>query len=508
MPYVIAIDQGTTSTRAIVFDELGSIVSSGQFEHHQLLPRAGWVEHDPVELWTNTREAVGFALARANLTSADIAAAGITNQRETVVVWDKATGEPVHPAIVWQDTRTQGAIDALAAEHGADAFADETGLPLAAYFSASKLRWILDHVPDGQDRAERGELLCGTVDSWLLWNLTGGPRGGVHATDVTNASRTLLMDVRSREWSPRMLALFGIPRAALPQIRPSNDAFGTIASPSLLAGVPITGILGDQQAATFGQAAFSRGESKCTYGTGNFVLVNTGPDVVRSRHGLITTVAYELETGEVAYALEGSVAVTGALVQWLRDSLGLISAASEIEALAASVPDTGGVVLVPAFSGLLAPHWRPDARGALLGMTGFTGPGHIARAALEAVAWQTREVLDAMCADREAPIVELKVDGGMVVNDLLMQIQADALGSPVVRPMVTETTALGVAYAAGLAVGVWSSMDELRALWREGRRWAPESTAAQRADALSQWRAGVERSLGWAGESRTSVGAR
>ncbi len=497
MTYVIAIDQGTTSTRAIVFDEAGTLVSKGQFEHRQHLPRPGWVEHDPLELWANTREAVGFALARANVSSADIAAVGITNQRETAVVWDALTGEPVHHAIVWQDTRTQGAIDDLADLHGADAFADHTGLPLAAYFSASKFRWILDHVPDGQARAERGELRCGTIDSWLLWNLTGGPAGGVHATDVTNASRTLLMDVSTRRWSPQMLELFGIPERALPEIKPSNANFGVIASPSLLAGVPVTGILGDQQAATFGQVALSSGESKSTYGTGNFVLVNTGNERVRSRHGLITTVAYELVTGELAYALEGSVAVTGALVQWLRDSLGLISAAAEVEALAASVPDTGGVTLVPAFSGLLAPHWRPDARGALLGMTQFTGPGHIARAALESVAWQTREVLDAMCADTGMVVEELKVDGGMVGNDLLMQLQADALGSPVVRPAVTETTALGVAYAAGLAVGVWESFDELRGLWREERRWIPRSRPQERADALAQWQAGVERSLGW-----------
>lgn len=496
--YVIAIDQGTTSTRAIVFDDQARVVSSGQLEHAQLLPAPGWVEHDPLEIWANTREAVGSALARANLTAADIAAVGITNQRETAVVWDAATGEPVHPAVVWQDTRTQGAIDALAAHHGgADAFVEVTGLPLAAYFSASKIRWILDNVPDGQARAERGELLCGTVDSWLVWNLTGGPRGGIHATDVTNASRTLLMDVRTREWSPEMLAVFNIPAVCLPHIRPSNGAFGVVASPSLLAGVPLTGVLGDQQAATFGQAAFRAGESKSTYGTGNFVLVNTGPELVRSRHGLITTVAYELESGELAYALEGSVAVTGAVVQWLRDSLGLITSAAQVEPLAASVPDSGGVVFVPAFSGLLAPHWRADARGSLLGMTRFTGPGHIARAALEAVAWQTVDVLDAMAADTGAALTDLKVDGGMVVNDLLMQIQADALGLPVVRPAVIETTALGVAFAAGLAVGFWSGLDEVRSLWRESDRWEPQVDATARATARAAWNRGVERSLGW-----------
>ncbi len=498
MAYVIAIDQGTTSTRAIVFDEGGQVTSTGQLEHQQLLPAPGWVEHDPLEIWANTREAIGAALARANLTAADIAAVGIANQRETVVVWDPRTGEPAHPAIVWQDTRTQGAIDELEASHGGrDAFSQITGLPLAAYFSASKVRWILDQIPDGQARAEQGELLCGTVDSWLLWNLTGGTRGGVHATDVTNASRTLLMDIHTRQWSPRMLEVFGIPQACLPQIRPSNGAFGVVASPSLLAGVPLTAVLGDQQAATFGQAAFHAGESKATYGTGNFVLVNTGPAPVRSSHGLITTVAYELETGELAYALEGSVAVTGALVQWLRDSLGLITSAAEVETLAAAVPDSGGVVLVPAFSGLLAPHWRADARGALLGLTRFTGPGHIARAALEAVAWQTVDVLDAMCADTGVQLTELKVDGGMVANDLLLQIQADALGVPVVRPAVTETTALGVAFAAGLAVGFWSSLNELRGLWREARRWSPAVDEGSRARARAAWNMGVERSLGW-----------
>lgn len=498
MAYVIAIDQGTTSTRAIVFDEHGQAVSSGQFEHKQLLPAAGWVEHDPHEIWLNTRQAVGAALARANLTAADLAAVGITNQRETVVVWDRVTGEPVHPAIVWQDTRTQPVIDALANEHGGtDAFSHITGLPLAAYFSASKMRWILDQVPDGQSRAERGELLCGTVDSWLMWNLTGGTRGGIHATDVTNASRTLLMDVRTRTWSPQMLNTFNIPEKCLPQIRPSNGAFGVITSPSLLAGVPLTAVLGDQQAATFGQAAFRAGESKATYGTGNFVLVNTGTELVQSRHGLISTVAYELESGEFAYALEGSVAVTGAVVQWLRDSLGVISSAAEVEELAGSVPDSGGVVFVPAFSGLLAPHWRPDARGAVLGMTGFTGRGHIARAALDAVAWQTVDVLDAMAADTGVALTELKVDGGMVVNDLLMQIQADALGLPVVRPAVSETTALGVAFAAGLAVGFWSDLDQVRGLWREERRWSPITDASARADARAAWVRGVERSLGW-----------
>ncbi|WP_084106287.1 glycerol kinase GlpK [Demequina sp. NBRC 110056] len=497
MTYIVSIDQGTTSTRAIVFDARGTVVASGQFEHRQHFPEPGWVEHDPLEIWENVREAVGFAMAKASVTRHDVAAVGITNQRETAVVWDPATGEPAYNAVVWQDTRTQPAIDELTERHGRDAFVQTTGLPLDAYFSASKFRWILDHVEDGQARAERGELLCGTIDSWVLWNLTGGPQGGVHATDVTNASRTLLMDLRTRDWSDEMLEVFGLPRACLPEIRRSSDAFGRAAQSSLLREVPITGVLGDQQAATFGQAAFREGESKNTYGTGNFVLLNTGGEPVFSDNGLITTVAYELDSGELAYALEGSIAVTGSLVQWLRDSLGIIASAAEVETLARRVDDAGGVVLVPAFSGLLAPHWRPDARGALLGITRFTTHDHIARAALEAVAWQSREVLDAMVADTGVPLTELKVDGGMVVNDLLMQVQADALGVPVVRPEVSETTALGAAYAAGLAVGFWSGLDELRELWREGRRWEPALGEEQREAELAQWRKGVDRSLGW-----------
>lgn len=498
MTTIVSIDQGTTSTRAIVFDERGAVVASAQLEHRQSFPAPGWVEHDAEEIWTNVREAVGSALARANLTRLDVAAVGITNQRETVVAWDPATGRPVHPAIVWQDTRTQPLIDGLSAEHGRDAFVQETGLPLDAYFSASKLRWILDHVDDGQGRAERGEILCGTIDAWLVWNLTGGVDGGIHATDVTNASRTLLMNLRTREWSATMLELFDIPVACLPEIRRSSDAYGRASRSSLLRDVPITGVLGDQQAATFGQAAFRVGESKNTYGTGNFVLLNTGPEPVFSDNGLITTVAYELDSGDLAYALEGSIAVTGSLVQWLRDSLGFIGTAADVEPLAASVDDAGGVVVVPAFSGLLAPHWRADARGAILGLTRFSGPSHIARAALESVAWQSRDVLDAMVADTGTPLTALKVDGGMVVNDLLMQMQADALGVPVIRPEVTETTALGAAYAAGLAVGFWESLEQLRGLWREGRRWEPQVSADARERAYAAWHKGVDRSLGWA----------
>ncbi|WP_061961303.1 glycerol kinase GlpK [Demequina flava] len=500
MAYIVSIDQGTTSTRAIIFDEGGQIVASGQFEHEQHFPAPGWVEHDPVEIWTNVREAVGFAMAKANITRHDLAAVGITNQRETVVAWDPTTGQPLHRAIVWQDTRTQGKIDELSREHGRDGFVSITGLPLDAYFSASKFAWLLDEIPNGRQLARDGQLMLGTIDSWVLWNLTGGPEGGVHATDVTNASRTLLMDLRTCEWSPTMLELFDIPIEALPEIRPSSDAFGRASESSLLRGVPITGILGDQQAAAFGQAAFDPGQSKSTYGTGSFVLVNTGSEPVFSEHGLITTVAYSLEAGQPIYAIEGSIAVTGSLIQWLRDSLGIISTASEVEALASQVPDTGGVVVVPAFSGLLAPHWRSDARGAILGITRFTNHSHIARAALESVAMQTRDVLGAMAQDVDSELTELKVDGGMVANDLLMQIQADALGIPVVRPAVSETTALGAAFAAGLAVGFWEDLDQLRQLWAEDRRWVPQSAIEDRDAAQRQWDKGVERSFGWVGD--------
>ena len=497
MPYIVAIDQGTTSTRAIVVDETGSPVSTGQLEHRQIFPRAGWVEHDAAEIWRNTREVIGMALAKADLTRHDIAGIGITNQRETAVVWDRRTGEPIHHAIVWQDTRTQDRVDALAADGGTDRFADVTGLPLATYFSATKIAWILDHVDGARARAEAGELLFGTTDSWVLWNLTGGPDGGVHATDVTNASRTLLMDLRTLDWRDDLLEAFRIPPAMLPVIRPSSGVFGTAKSSSLLREVPIAGILGDQQAATFGQAAFRPGESKNTYGTGNFLIVNTGEEIVRSRNGLITTVAYQLDGEPPRYALEGSIAVTGSLIQWLRDNLGLFSSASEVEPLAASVPDNGGVYIVPAFSGLFAPHWRPDARGVITGLTRFATKAHFARAALEAAAFQTREVLDAANADAGVPIRELRVDGGMVANGLLMQFQADILGIPVVRPRVAETTALGAAYAAGLATGVWSGLDELRANWAEDRRWEPTMDEAEREARLALWRKAVSRSLDW-----------
>jgi glycerol kinase len=494
--YVLAIDQGTTSTRAMIFDHAGSPVATGQLEHRQIFPRAGWVEHDPKEIWDNTRQAIGQALSKANITRHDIAAIGITNQRETTVVWDRATGKAVYNAIVWQDTRTQRIVDRIADGNPAR-FQKRVGLPLATYFSATKIAWILDNVEGARARAEAGELAFGTTDTWVLWNLTGGPKGGVHATDVTNASRTLLMDLETLQWDEKLLGVFGVPAAMLPEIRSSSEVYGTAESSSLLREVPVAGILGDQQAATFGQAAFDKGESKNTYGTGNFLIVNTGEEIVHSTHGLITTVAYRLGDEAPRYALEGSIAVTGSLVQWLRDNLGIISSAPEVEELAASVPDNGGVYFVPAFSGLFAPHWRPDARGAILGLTRFANRGHIARAALEAVAFQTREVLDAVNADAGVDLVELRVDGGMVANEALMQFQADILDLPVVRPVVAETTALGAAYAAGLAVGFWKDLDELRSNWREDKRWEPDLTAAERGRLLRNWTKAVSKTLDW-----------
>lgn len=477
--YVLAIDQGTTSSRAIVFDHGGHVVATGQLEHEQILPRAGWVEHDPVEIWGNVRQVVGQALARAELNASDIAAVGITNQRETAVVWDRHTGEPVHNAIVWQDTRTDRLCAELAGEHGQDRWRDRVGLPLATYFSGPKIRWILDNVPGARERAEAGDLLFGTTDSWVVWNMTGGPDGGVHVTDVTNASRTMLMDLRTLAWDGEIAAEMGVPLAMLPEIRSSAEVYGHGRAHGLLAGVPIAGILGDQQAATFGQACFEPGMAKNTYGTGNFMLVNTGTEPVFSDNGLLTTVCYRIGEQDVRYALEGSIAVTGSLVQWLRDNLGIISSAAEVEALATTVADNGGAYFVPAFSGLFAPHWRSDARGALVGLTRFVNRGHIARAALEATAFQTREVLDAMNADSGVPLTELRVDGGMVANEALMQFQADILGVDVVRPEVAETTALGAAYAAGIAVGFWEGEADVVANWAEDRRWSPRMPAEE-----------------------------
>lgn len=502
--HIVAIDQGTTSSRAVVIDHSGAIVSVGQHEHEQIFPKAGWVEHDPMEIWHNTQEVIGMALGKAGLTRHDVAAIGITNQRETAVVWDRATGQPVYNAIVWQDTRTQDLVEALAADGGVRRFAATTGLPLATYFSATKIAWILDHIDGARARAEAGDLLFGTIDTWLLWNLTGGVNGGVHATDVTNASRTLLMDLRTLDWDDALLAAFGVPRAMLPEIRSSAEVFGHAYSGSLLREVPVAGILGDQQAATFGQAAFEAGASKNTYGTGNFLIVNTGEHIVDSQHGLLTTVAYRLGDEAPRYALEGSVAVTGSLVQWLRDNLGLISSSGEVETLAASVPDTGGAYIVPAFSGLFAPYWRPDARGAIVGLTRFITRAHLARAALESTAFQTREVLDAADSEVPVPIAELRVDGGMTGNELLMQFQADILGIPVVRPKIIETTALGAAYAAGLAVGFWSSRDELTALWSEDRRWEPTMDEVDRDRRLRVWKKAVTRTFDWVDDDTSS----
>jgi len=498
--YILAIDQGTTSSRAIVFDHSGGIVSTGQLEHEQIFPHAGWVEHNPKEIWENTREVIGQALSRANITRHNIKAVGITNQRETAVVWDKNTGEPVYNAIVWQDTRTQQIVDRLAADGGVERFKDIVGLPLSTYFAGTKIVWILENVEGAREKAEAGDLLFGTTDTWVLWNLTGGVDGGVHKTDVTNASRTLFMDLETLEWRDDILADFGVPKSMLPEIVSSSEVYGHVESSNLLREVPIAGILGDQQAATFGQAAFDQGESKNTYGTGNFLIFNTGTEIVRSENGLLTTVGYKLGDQETHYALEGSIAVTGSLIQWLRDNLGLIGSAPEVEALAKTVEDNGGVYFVPAFSGLFAPYWRPDARGAIVGLTRYVNKGHIARAALEATALQTREVLDAVNADSGVDLTELKVDGGMTANDALMQFQADILNVPVVRPVVAETTALGAAYAAGLAVGFWANLDELRANWQEDKRWEPQLDEAERERTLRLWKKAVTKTFDWVDE--------
>jgi glycerol kinase len=493
--YVGAIDQGTTSTRFLVFDRDGALVAGDQREHEQITPRAGWVEHDPIEIWQRTCEVIEAGLARAGIGAGEVRAVGITNQRETTVVWDRDTGEPIHNAIVWQDTRTEPLIRRLAADGGTDRLRARVGLPLASYFSGPKLTWLLEQVPGARERAERGELAFGTIDSWLVWKLTGGTRGGAHLTDVTNAGRTLLMDLESLDWHEPSLELMGVPRGLLPEIRSSSETYGEVRE-SALAGRELAGILGDQQAALFGQCCFSRGEAKNTYGTGSFVLLNTGPEPTSSST-LLSTVAYRLGDGPAHYALEGSIAVTGALIQWLRDRLGLISSAAEVEELALSVQDSGDVYIVPAFSGLFAPYWREDARGVIVGLTAYANRGHIARAALEAAAWQSREVVDAANAAAGAPLGELRVDGGMTANSLLMQFQADVLGVPVVRPAVSETTALGAAFAAGLAVGYWKDLDELRERWREDRRWEPQMDAAERERRYARWRKAVKRSFDW-----------
>ncbi|MDH3518135.1 MAG: glycerol kinase GlpK [Acidimicrobiia bacterium] len=485
-----ALDQGTTSTRFMLFDRSGSVVSTAQEEHRQIFPQPGWVEHDPNEITTRMWSVIESALDRAGVDGSALAAVGITNQRETAVVWDRSDGSPVANAIVWQDTRTAELCERLGAGAGQDRFRAKTGLPLATYFSGPKVRWLLDSRPDLSERSRRGDLAFGTIDSWVLWQLTGG---AVHATDVTNASRTMLMDLVALDWDEDMLGEVGVPAPMLPEIRPSVGPFGVGIGP--LEGVPVTGILGDQQAALFGQTCFDPGDAKNTYGTGCFMLLNTGTELIHSANGLLTTVGYRIGSAPAVYALEGSIAIAGALVQWLRDNLGIIETSAQIEALAASVPDNGDVYFVPAFSGLFAPHWRADARGAVVGMTRFTTKAHLARAALEATAFQTREVLDAMKADSGVALTELRVDGGMVGNELLMQFQADVLGVPVVRPLVSETTALGAAYAAGLGVGLWDSPDDLRANWGEDRRWLPSPEGAE--SLFARWQQAVQRTFDW-----------
>jgi glycerol kinase len=484
--YIAAIDQGTTSSRCIVFDQSGGIVSVAQREHRQIFPKPGWVEHDATEIWTNVQTVVRDALAHASLSFGDIAAFGITNQRETTVVWDKATGEPVHNAVVWQDTRTDALIKQLGDQ---DRFRTRSGLPLATYFSGPKLRWLLDNVDGLRARAERGEVLFGTMDTWLIWNLTGR-----HVTDVTNASRTMLMNLETLDWDSELIDAMDVPRAMLPEIRSSSEVYGTYE------GVPVASALGDQQAALFGQTCFEPGEGKCTYGTGAFLLVNTGDKPVLSQNGLLTTVGYKIGDEPAAYALEGAVAVTGALVQWFRDKVGLISSAAEIETLARTVEDNGGAYFVPAFSGLFAPHWRSDARGVIAGLTGYISRGHLARAVLEASAWQTREVVDAMNADSGVDLTTLRVDGGMTANNLLMQFLSDVLDVPVVRPIVAETTCLGAAYAAGLAVGYWPDTEALEANWHKAAEWEPSMEPAVRDKGYRKWKKAVERTVGWMDE--------
>ena len=502
--YVLAVDQGTTSSRAIVFDHGGEVVATGQTEHEQIFPKAGWVEHDPMEIWKNVREVVGQALARADINRDQIEAVGITNQRETAVVWDKNTGKPVYNAIVWQDTRTQKICDRLAGDDGVEKYKDRVGLPLATYFAGPKVAWILENVKGAAKAAEKGDLLFGTTDTWVLWNMTGGTKGGVHVTDVTNASRTMLMNLDTLDWNEDICADMGIPMSMLPEIRSSSEVYGEARAKGPLAGRPIAGILGDQQAATFGQACFERGLGKNTYGTGSFMLINTGHDIVRSENGLLTTVCYQLGEEKPVYALEGSIAVTGSLVQWIRDNLGLIEDAKDIETLALSVKDNGGAYFVPAFSGLFAPYWRSDARGALVGLTRYVNKGHIARAVLESTAFQTAEVVEAMNADAKVELKELKVDGGMTANETLMQFQADLLDVDVVRPKVTETTALGAAYAAGLAVGFWKSTDDVTNNWTEGERWKPRMKTDERERLLRNWKKAVTKTFDWVDDDTDS----
>jgi len=497
--FVGAIDQGTTSTRFMVFDHNGTEVGKHQLEHEQILPAAGWVEHNPVEIWERTSSVIQTTLNGLRLGAEDLAAIGVTNQRETTVVWNRRTGRPYYNAIVWQDTRTDRIAAALDRDGRGEVIRAKSGLPPATYFSGGKIQWILENVDGVRAAAARGEAIFGNTDSWLLWNLTGGQRGGVHVTDVTNASRTMLMNLQTLDWDEELLGFFGIPREMLPQIRPSSDPepYGLLANPTGFAGVPLTGDLGDQQAATVGQVCFAPGEAKNTYGTGNFMLLNTGQELVRSKHGLLSTVCYQFGNQAPVYALEGSIAVTGSAVQWLRDQLGIISGASEVETLARQVEDNGGVYFVPAFSGLFAPYWRSDARGAIVGLSRFNTNAHLARATLEAICYQSRDVAEAMEQDSGVHLDVLRVDGGVTRNDLCMQLQANILGVPVSRPVVAETTALGAAYAAGLAVGFWAGTDELCANWHESKRWQPEWNEDQRRDGYAGWQKAIRRTLDW-----------
>src|ERR687886_292669 len=493
--YVAAIDQGTTSTRCMVFDHQGKVVAVDQKEHEQIYPRPGWVEHDPVEIWRRTQEVVVGALSKGGLSADNLAAIGITNQRETAVVWDRRTGQPLYNAIVWQDTRTDEIISDLGRAGGQDRFRDKTGLPLATYFSGPKVRWILENVDGARQAAEAGNAIFGNIDTFVTWWLTGGPDGGVHITDVTNASRTLLMDLRTLDWDNEILGILGIPRQMLPNIRSSSEVYGK--ATGTLAGIPVAGILGDQQAATVGQTCYSPGEAKNTYGTGCFMLLNTGTEPVPSKSGLLTTLGYKMGGAPAVYCLEGSIAITGALVQWLRDNIGLIQKSTDIEDLAKTVDDNGGVYFVPAFSGLFAPYWRSDARGVIAGLTRYVTKGHIARAVLEATAWQTREVLDAMEKDSGVQLKALKVDGGMVYNNTLMQFQSDVLGVPVIRPKVAETTSLGAAYAAGLATGFWSNLEDLRQNWQVDHTWEPKMDATARDQQYAMWKKAVTGTFDW-----------
>jgi glycerol kinase len=497
--YIGALDQGTTSTRFMIFDGAGQVAACAQKEHQQIYPQAGWVEHDPGEIWCRTQEVISEAMQTAQLRSSDLAAIGITNQRETTLLWNRTTGRAVHNALVWQDMRVADSVSAFARNGGADRFRIKTGLPLSTYFSSLKLRWLLENVSGARRQAAAGELLFGTVDSFLLWNLTGGANGGLHVTDCTNASRTQLMNLETLDWDDDLLQAFDIPRSVLPRIASSSEVYGSAALESIR-GVPVAGILGDQQAALVGQACFEAGEAKNTYGTGCFLLMNTGREIVQSKCGLLTTVAYQRKGEAANYALEGSIAITGALVQWIRDNLGLISRSPEIESLARTVEDNGGVYFVPAFSGLYAPYWKHNARGVIAGLTRYTNKGHIARAVLEATAFQTREVVEAMEKDAGVPVSVLRTDGGMVENELLMQFQADILGREVVRPASKETTALGAAYAAGLATGFFTSVEDLRARWAAGRTWKPDMDAARRDHLYAFWKKAVSRSFDWLGE--------